>query len=205
MRIQVVAALAAALAVAGCATSAENILPQAKRDALRIDTVEVALAPNVNVNWASAWGEYAMRKQNGGEAAASLTAYADEKQYANQKALGVIQKALNAKVPPQFRGSDPTTLKVTLKRVSIPHAIQSILIGGDHEIKASFQLVETQSGRVLLNVDDFNGMVDGPDGALQTLVSQLFPEPIDRVSNAFANSLADWLKTGQALMQGKTT
>jgi hypothetical protein len=202
MRIRVIA-LAAVLAVAGCATLTENTLPQAKRDALRIDSVEVTLAPNGFVNWASAWGEYATMKQNGQIPSAASAGYVDEKQYANQKAIGIIQKNLNAKILPQFRGTDAAILKVSLKQVTIPHAIQTILIGGDHVVRAHVQLVDKQTGAVLLNVDDFNGLVGGPGGVPQVVVDAFMAEPIERVSNSFANALAQWMKTGSALASSR--
>jgi hypothetical protein len=203
MRIRIVA-VAAALAVAGCATVTENTLTQARRDALRIDSVEVAMAPKGFVSWASAWGEYATMKQNGQVLSGpSSSGYADEKQYANQKAIGIIQKNLNAKIPPQFRGTDAATLKVNLKQVQIPHALQTILIGGDHVVRAHVQLIDSKTGAILLDVEDFNGLVGGPGGVAQVVVDQFMGEPIDRVSNSFANALAQWLKTGAALASSR--
>src|SRR5262245_66544648 len=59
--MRVVRALAAALAVvmvAACATSATNTLSQAKREALRIDEIELVFAPDATISWIDALNEF---------------------------------------------------------------------------------------------------------------------------------------------------
>jgi len=47
-----------ALWVAGCATKAINTLSQERRDALRIDAIDLSFAPDANLAWGDALNEF---------------------------------------------------------------------------------------------------------------------------------------------------
>ncbi len=188
-----VAALAAVW-IAGCATSATNTLPQAKRDALRIDSVELSFAPDAIISWPDAMGEF--------ERSGAPDTPAARRAFLQQKAAGRLKAALAAHIPPAFRGTDPARLRVTVRYIEVPSVVQRILIGGSHAIRAEIQVVDGKTGQTLVAAPDFNGVAAGGAGPLQVATEQLFPDPIDRVSRAFASALKGWLQTGQAFASG---
>src|SRR5690242_18736717 len=92
-------AVLAAVFLAACATTAQNTLPQAKRDALRIDDIQLSFAPNADFQWLDAVAEF----KNSG---APDTPEA-RRAFLEQKLAPHLKAALDAGVRPAFRGTDP--------------------------------------------------------------------------------------------------
>jgi len=174
------------LALAGCATGPVNTLSQDRRDALRIDTIDVSFAPDAKVDWFDA--------QGGGP----IDPVAQQA-YLQAKALGPIKAALNAEIPPAFRGTAPATLKVHIRYVQIPATATRIIIANiPYEIRADLEVVDNRTGRTLVAASNFNGLARSFGGVAGILESAVAEDPILRVSKAFAHVLRAWLKTGQA-------
>jgi hypothetical protein len=193
MSIRSLFILALSLTLAACATSATNILTQDKRDALRIDLVEVTFTSDAKIDWSDALG-------------AAPEEPAARRAFLERKAIGPIKTALDAEIIPAFRGTDPAKLKVRIRNVSIPAlALQVILGSGGYAIKADIELVDAKTGKTLLEAPDFNGLAASHSGVLGVLEAAVADEPIIRVSKAFAQVLKTWLKTGEAFAQGRWT
>jgi hypothetical protein len=182
--------------VAGCAaTTAVNTLPQAKRDALRIDAIDLSFAPDANIVWGEALNEFwRSGKPDTPEA---------RRAFSQQKAAPHIKAALDAEILPAFRGSDPARLKVVIRSVSVPHVAFRLLAGGDYTIYADIAVMDGKAGKIIVEAPGFGAFAQGGAGPVQVLVEQMFPDPIDRVSRQFAGSVKDWLQTGQAFVQGR--
>jgi len=181
--------------VAGCATTAVNTLSQEKRDALRIDAIDLSFAPDAGLAWGDALNEFWR----------SGTPDTPEarRAFVQQKATPHIRAALNAEIPPAFRGTDPARLKVVVRSLVVPPVVLRLLAGGNYTIKADISVVDGKTGKPIVEAPDFNGYAQGGAGPLQVMVEQMFPDPIDRVSRQFAGSVKDWLQTGQAFVQGR--
>ena len=181
--------------VAACATSATNTLPQAKRDALRIDAIELSFAPDALISWDDGLGEFrSSGKPDTSEA---------RRAFLEQKAMPHIKAALEAEIPPAFRGTDPARLRVTVRQLDVPPAIARIIIGGvPFTLKAEVQVIDARTGQTVVDAADFNGMLGSQGGLIGVAIEQLSPDPIDRVSRTFARALKGWLQTGQALVTG---
>jgi hypothetical protein len=178
--------VAFALALAGCATGPVNTLTQDRRDALRIDAVEVTFAPDAKVDWFDG--------QGGGPVDPVA-----QQAYLRQKALGPIKAALDAEIRPAFRGAAPATLKVRIRRVYIPATATRIIIANiPYEIRADLELVDNRTGKSLLVASDFDGLARSYGGVAGILEAAVADDPIIRVSKAFAHVLMGWLKTGRA-------
>jgi hypothetical protein len=151
---------------------------------LRIASVDVSFAQDATISWHDA--------QAGApeEPAAQLA-------FLKQKAIGPIKAALDAHMSFAFRGTEPATLRVRIRRVKIPAAAMTILIANiPYAIIADLELIDTRTGKTLLAATNFNGLsptFGGIPGIVQAAVSE---EPIIRVSKAFAHVLEIWLKTG---------
>jgi hypothetical protein len=185
MRFRILCALALTLTLAGCAaTSATNTLSQDKRDALRVDSIEVSFARDAAISWVD------------GAAGQTFDSPAAQRAFLERKATGPIKAALTAEIPPAFRGTNPARLRVPV--------LARIIVGPmGFGINAEIALVDSRTGRVLVNAGEFNGVASGQGGLLGVALEQAIAgEPIDRVSKAFARALKSWLKTGQALASG---
>lgn len=180
--------------VASCATSATNTLPQARRDALRIDAIDLSFAPNAGISWSDALDEF---KRGGTPDTPDA-----RRAFLEKKAAVRIRTALDAVVLPAFRGTDSARLKIVVRSVSVPPVVLRLLVGGNYTIKADIRVVDVKTGQTILDAPDFNGVIQGGAGPVQIALEQMFPDPIDRVSRAFASAVRGWLQTGQAFSTG---
>jgi len=188
-------AVALTLWVAACATSATNTLPQAKRDALRIDAIEVSFAPDASISWYDGLGE--------SRSSGTPDTHGARRAFLQQKAMPHIKAALEAEIPPAFRGTEPARLRVTVRRLDVPPAVARVVFGTmSNDLKAEVQVIDGRTGQTLIDVTDFNGIVGGEGGLVGVAMGQFLPDPIDRVSQSFARALKGWLQTGQALASG---
>lgn len=178
--------VALGLALSACATGPVNTLSQDSRDALRIDAIDVSYAPDAKVDWFD------------GQGGGPIDPVAQEA-YLKQKAIAPIKAALNAEIPPAFRGTAPATLKIRIREVYIPATATHILIANiPYRIRADLDLVDNRTGKSLLAVENFNGLSRSYGGVVGILEAAVADDPILRVSKAFAHVLSGWLKTGQA-------
>jgi hypothetical protein len=185
-----------ALWVAGCATKAINTLSQERRDALRIDAIDLSFAPDANLAWGDALNEFwRSGKPDTPEA---------RRAFLQQKATPHIKAALNAEILPAFRGSDPARLRIVVRSISVAPVVLRLLVGGDYAIRGDIAVVDGKTGKVIVEAPEFSGLTQGGAGPVQVLVEQMFPDPIDRVSRQFAGSVKDWLQTGEAFASGRT-
>jgi hypothetical protein len=184
MPVRALFVLTFGLMVAACAAGPTNTLTQDKRDSLRIASVDVSFAQDAKIEW------YDAQAGAPEEPAARLV-------FLKQKAIGPIKAALDAQMLFAFRGTDPATLKVRIRRVGIPAAALTIIVANiPYAIVADMELVDNRTGKTLLAATNFNGFsptFGGIPGIVQAAVSE---EPIVRVSKAFAHVLEIWLKTG---------
>lgn len=186
MLLRSLLAAAFGLALAGCATGPVNTLSQDRRDALRIDTIEVSFAPDAKVDWFD------------GQGGGPIDPVAQQA-YLKQKAIGPIKAALNAEIPPAFHGTAPATLKVRIRRVYIPATATRIIIANiPYQIRADLEVVDKRTGKTLVAASNFDGLARSFGGVVGILESAVAEDPILRVSKAFAHVLRGWLKTGEA-------
>jgi hypothetical protein len=176
------------LLIAACATLSENKLPQNKRDALRIDSVDVSFAPDAFINWPDVFYDYPASQP--GTPAGRIA-------FLQQRAGGKIRSNVEAQIRPAFRGSEPARLKVVIRRLEVPSVLQRILIGGGNVIAAEITLTDAKTGQVLLNAE-FTGTAYAGGGFSAIAVDAIAQEAIVRVSTNFGEALAKWLKTGSA-------
>ena len=175
--------LALGLVIAGCAARATNTLPQEKRDALRIDAVDVSYAEGATVQWFDAEG--------GPEELEAKRAFL------RQKAIGPIKAALDAEIPAAFRGTDPARLRVRIREVIIPAAAFRIIVASSpYTIKADIQLIDTKTGKTLVEAPDFQALSQSYGGIAGIAETAVADDPIIRVSKAYARAVQTWLKKG---------
>ena len=186
MSVRAVVVLSLGLIVAACASNPENTLTQAKRDSLRVESIEVSFASDAKILWSDAQGAPE-------EPSAKLA-------YLEQKAVGPIKSALDAEIKPAFRGTDPVTLRVRIRMIHIQAMATRIILGSiPYSIKADLELMDVKSGQTMLAATNFDAFTQkGLGGVGAILEAAATDEPIIRVSKAFAHVLSGWLKTGMA-------
>jgi hypothetical protein len=179
--------------LAGCVTTSTNILTQQKRDALRIDAIELAFAPDATVIWLDALNDF---PQSG----APDTGQA-KNAFLKQKAMPHLRAAIDTEVRNAFRGTDPARLTVTIRELHIESTLLRVLFGrGMHTLTADIRLIDGKNGQVLADLSKFSGYAPAGGGPVGVVVDQMFPDPIDRVSTGFARKLQIWIKSGDSLM-----
>jgi hypothetical protein len=179
-----------ALAVAACATLSENTLPQTRRDALRIDAVDVSFAPDAFINWPDVF--YGFNTSGRPDTPQGRIAFLE------QRAGAKIRSNIGAQIRSAFRGPEPARLRVVIRRLEVPSTIQRVLIGGGNVIAADVTLTDGKTGQVLLSAE-FTGTAYAAQGLSAVVADQIMEEAIKRVSTNFGDALAKWLKTGSAL------
>jgi hypothetical protein len=186
-----VALLPLLVLLAGCATMSQNNLPQTKRDALRIDRVDVSFAPNAYINWPDVFRTL----PQSGHPDTNEGRFA----FLEKRSGGRIRSLIESQVKSAFRGTEPARLKVVIRRLEVPSLVQRILIGGENIIAADITLTDGKTGQVLLT-SDFTSQAYAGGGLGAVAVDVVAEEAIVRVSTNFGRALAQWLKTGQAFI-----
>jgi hypothetical protein len=178
--------------LAGCVTTSTNILTQQKRDALRIDAIELAFAPDATVIWWDALNDF----PQSGAPDTREAKYA----FLKLKAMPHLRAALDTEVRNAFRGTDPARLIVTIRELRMESTFSRLLGRGSHMLYADIRLIDGKTGQVLADLSRFSGYAPASGGLIGLAVDQMFPDPIDRVSTGFAINLRVWIKTGNAMM-----
>lgn len=208
MRVWLVA-MALALLVGGCAT-VENSLTVAEVASLRIDKVDIAYAPEARIWWGRAEREYVEQMEAKQPAKArrvnttnddATTAASDhakvvespEAQAAIRNRLsGMVKKAVDEQVRPNFKGARPAVLEVRIISFVIPSPAQRILLGGSPTLGAVTVLKDAKTGVVLASSDRMAAGMAG-NGLIGVAVDQGFSDLEDRVVNAYAANVNAWL------------
>lgn len=181
------------LSLGGC-ISVSNTLPADQIASFGLKSVHVAYEPGATIWWGDAERAYAATKGLPVMQSDELGKTAEGQAYVREQATRKIATAMETALKPELAGPHPVTVKVTVKNLIISSAIQRVLIGGDHRITAQVDLIDGKSGKTLLSLPELTVNAAGGQGVGGALLDLAFmPNPIDRVSNNFAQRYATWL------------
>lgn len=202
MRAWLIAGIA--LLLAGCATSTENTLSAQRRAALKIESVNVTVAPDAAIIWADAESEFD-RSKNAPATGAYLTpgpSSGEKRTFVAQKAAARIKASFQNRVVGAFHGTEPARVEVVVHHLHIPSHFARVLVGGDHVIKADITVVNAKTGATIIRAPDFSGQAQG-GGTVSLIVDPFLPDAVDRLANTLANSFRNWLQTGSQMAAGQ--
>jgi hypothetical protein len=183
----------AALALAGCVT-AKNTLSTDDVATMRFAGVDVSFAPTATIWWGDGERAYAASKGRPATDSDELAKTPEAQAYLRNTIASKVKGAMERNLAGALTGSRPVRVRITVKGVNIPSAIQRVLVGGHHAMTADVTLVDARTGAVLLPYEAQTAQAMAGQGIAGAIIdSAVAGNPIDRVTVSFANQYRDWL------------
>jgi len=204
------AALAALVLAAGCASIPNNPLGLNRVASMRLETVDVQVAPDATVWWGQAERDFA--EKHGAEVAAELrktrvgaeevekdasSAVANSpaaQAYIRQEAARRLQAGLLREVSAEMHGQEPVRLEVTIHQVVMPSAAQRAVLGGQPMLNATVRLIEGGSGKEIAAYPNLAVAINAGNGVLGVMVDQFATgDHFDELVTKFSAQYRQWL------------
>jgi hypothetical protein len=193
-------ALACALAVTSCITT-ENSLSRNDINSLKLAGVAVGFAPDSVVQWEDGVRAYGAAKSIPEDQLAAVVNTPECKAYVRGLLGPQIKAGMERALAGQFNGTRPVRLDITVASVTMPSAVQRILIGGNRGMVADARLVDARTGAVILDHPRLSTQNPTGQGIGGTLIQAAIDNgsqqaPIDKVLDSYAATYRDWLLRG---------
>ena len=193
-----------------CATLPANTLAVNEVASYKLESVAVSVAPDAHIWWGDAEREFAAKHgektiaelratKNGAEAVAASANDAiinspQAKKYLRDEASRRLQPVLQAYVGAELRGNQPVRLEVVIHELTIPSAVQRVVLGGHPGIVATATLVDARSGKVIVTYPKLFAMAGAGQGVAGMLAEQFATDDLyDRVIMTYATKYREWL------------
>ncbi len=206
-----------ALLLAACSTST-NLLNEGEIAGLRIERVDVSYKPDAVIWWGKPEREYveqelARRAAKPGapkKRAPSVTDASDTgqnavsaeynqiadspeaKAYIRDSLVKLVKQRIDKEIVPEFKGSRPVVLEITIVGFLIPSAAQRVVLGGTPTFGALRVLKDARSGAELARLDQMSAAGAG-QGILGVAIEQAMPDLEDRLLAVFVTQTKNWL------------
>jgi hypothetical protein len=182
-----------AVVLAGCVT-ATNSLSVDDVASFRFAGANVRFAADASIMWGDGERAFAASKGQPATESDNLARTPEGQAYLRNTIATKLKSAMERNLAGSLSGARLVRVEVTVKNVTIPSAIQRILIGGHHQMTADVSLIDAKTGAVLVPYAAPSSVAaagQGGGGAL--LDAALLAEPIDRVVNGYADQYGNWL------------
>jgi hypothetical protein len=192
------AALAAALALAGCVTTAENSLSQNDIASMKLTGITVSFAPDAGVQWEDGIRAYATAKAISDDQIATATNTPEGNAYVRSMLAPVIQTGVSKSMAGQLIGSRPVRLDVVVKSFALSSAVQRILIGGGRGMVADANLVDARTGAIIIAYPNLVAASYAGQGIVGTAVQAAIDSSSDqsvaeKLASRYGNIYRNWL------------
>jgi hypothetical protein len=189
------AVLAGALALTGCVT-AENSLSANDIAAMKLTGVTVAYAPDALVRWDDGIRAYAASK--GIVDPATATTYTPEgKAYMRALLAPRIKAGVEQAMAGELNGTRPVRLELVVHYFTIVPAVQRIVLGGTHDMRADANLVDARTGVIIIANPKLGAVMAGGEGLIGAAVQGAFTNggetTIDRLAGIYGKTYRNWL------------
>lgn len=207
---------AASALVAGCATST-NLLNEQEIAGLRIEKIEVLFKPDAQIWWGKPEKEFVERElarrasqpgqkkrapsvvdvsDSGGNAISAeynaIAESAEAKAYIRAELTRLVKERLEREVVPEFKGSRPVVLEITVVGFVIPSAAQRLVLGGNPVFTALRVLKDAKTGAELGKLDQATAAGAG-QGIVGVAIEQALPDLEERLLGVFVDQTKRWL------------
>lgn len=191
------AALGAALALAGCVT-AENSLSQNDIAGMRLTGVTVTYVPTAFIQWEDGVRAYAASKGSVDPQVPSVARTPEGQAYVQNLLASRIKAGIERAMSGQLNGSRPVRLEVVVKRFDIPSAVQTIIAGGGRGMTADTNLVDARTGALILANSSQGVYLPSGGGLLGSAIQAAMDNaaeqsPADKIVARYAEDYRDWL------------
>ncbi len=200
-----------------CATIPPSPLTADAARTLRLENINVTVAPEAVVSWANAENEYVNAHRTAGgqmppkkitETASipgnpnaadeavhtQLVGSEDGKAYVRDKISERVRTAIDQQVKPRMlAGNRPVNLDVTVHSFTVPSAVQRAVIGGVPVMSATAVLRDASTGEVIAERKEQIAAAAAGNGWLGTLVDQFSTDLDVRLANSYAEQYGNWL------------
>ncbi|SRR3984957_16119116 len=192
------AALVAALALAGCVTTAENSLSQNDIASMKLTGITVSFAPDAGVQWEDGIRAYATAKAISDDQIATATNTPEGNAYVRTMLAPVIQTGVSKSMAGQLVGSRPVRLDVVVKSFALSSAVQRILIGGGRGMVADANLVDARTGAIIIAYPNLVAASYAGQGIVGTAVQAAIDSSSDqsvaeKLASRYGNIYRNWL------------
>ena len=192
------AALVAALALAGCVTTAENSLSQNDIASMKLTGITVSFAPDAGVQWEDGIRAYATAKAISDDQIATATNTPEGNAYVRTMLAPVIQTGVSKSMAGQLIGSRPVRLDVVVKSFALSSAVQRILIGGGRGMVADANLVDARTGAIIIAYPNLVAASYAGQGIVGTAVQAAIDSSSDqsvaeKLASRYGNIYRNWL------------
>src|SRR4051794_30932134 len=183
----------AAVGLAGCVT-ATNTLTLDDLATLRLAAVDVSFAPNVTIWWGDGERAFAASKGQPATESENLAKTPEGQAYLRNTVASKVKASTERNLSGTLAGARPVRVRVVVKNVHITGAVQRVIIGGGHGMTADVTIVDAKTGATLLPyAGQSTGAVAGQGLGGVLVDAALLGDPIDRVTNNYAQAYSNWL------------
>ncbi len=191
VRAAVVAMLA--FPTAGCITATNTLSPE-QVSSLRLQAVNVQVAPNARIRWGDGERAFAKTKGAAGESVEFSADTEEGRAFVRNAVADRLHIAMVKTIGPELTGVRPVKLAVRVHEVDISPGIQRVILGGDHAIAADVELLDAKTSTPLLSFPSYRALVKGGGGPIGVALDNLLrDEPIDLVTKDYARQYRNWL------------
>ncbi|HTB02433.1 MAG TPA: hypothetical protein VK804_18360 [Bradyrhizobium sp.] len=188
----------AALALAGCVTTAENSLSQNDIASMKLTGITVSFAPDAGVQWEDGIRAYATAKAISDDQIATATNTPEGNAYVRTMLAPVIQTGVSKSMAGQLVGSRPVRLDVVVKSFALSSAVQRILIGGGRGMVADANLVDARTGAIIIAYPNLVAASYAGQGIVGTAVQAAIDSSSDqsvaeKLASRYGNIYRNWL------------
>jgi hypothetical protein len=189
------AVLAGALALTGCVT-AENTLSANDIAAMKLTGVTVAYAPDALVRWDDGIRAYAASK--GVPDTSLVPTYTPEgKAYMQALLAPRIKAGVEQATAGELNGTRPVRLELVVRYFTISPALQRIVLGGGHDMRADANLVDARTGAIIIANPKLGVVMAGGDGLIGAAVEGAFTNggdtTVERLAGIYGKTYRNWL------------
>lgn len=210
----------AAVMIAGltaCATGPKNPMTAQQIKSLDIDVINVTVKPSTEISWGE--GETAYAESKGCEKPEPITATdgdayntaaaenkpqdcdydalvdsPEAQAFMADRLTTLLQDALETQTAPAFQGTTPARLDVEVIGLHIVSGGQAVLIGGNHTLQATLNVVEIGSGKTIAANPELAALAGyGPGGLISLIVEATSKDPVVRLSAGYASAARKWI------------
>ena len=192
MFLRFLAVAALGLVLSGCVT-VNNTLSPDQVAALRLQSVDVTIAPNARISWPDPGNDY-MRSRGIETPEAWAAAEGQIDAHTRQVIMAKLRDSMLRELGGDLRGTRPVRIVVRVHEFEVTPGAVRLLFGGDHEIKADVDVVDARTGAPILVFPALHTFIQGGRGVLGVAFDNLLlDDPAERVIRLSAVQYRNWL------------
>jgi hypothetical protein len=202
-------------AVAACVSNAPPSLSAAQVASLRLERVNVTIAPDANINWSGGEMEFAKSR---GVVAPVLTA-ADRDSQATSPAIGeyqerhralantpearsfvrnraaeLVREGVTQSLAGQFTGQQPMRIDIVVRGVQVNNPLLRVLVDNNDVLTADATVVDAASGRALASYPGLQVTRQNSFGLVGAVLdSAVRSDSVHEMARVYGQRLRAWL------------